>query len=116
MSSFPFTISATNDVEQPFQVLAKFDASELAAYKSLFDERSLSDYTVPLVDVAALIIEEQAPGLLDHLASDEEGYWLDMYVENESVLQSFIFTICPIFQSIELLTRYVHRVADKHSR
>ncbi|MET4076149.1 hypothetical protein [Hymenobacter sp. UYCo722] len=112
-SSFPFTISATDDSEQPFQLIAKFDTPDLAFYKSIFDKHSLSDCRVSLVDVAALVIEEHAPDLLDHLNFDEEGYWLDMYVDSEAAVQSFISKVCPIFQSIELLKPYVYRVAEE---
>ena len=113
LPSFPFVVLATDDSEQPFQLIAKFDDPELAAYKALFDKHSLPDYRVSLVDVAALVIEEHAPELLDSLDFDEEGYWLDMYVESEVALQRFITTICPIFQSIDLLKPYALRIAEK---
>ena len=113
LPSFPFVILPTEDFERPFQLIAKFDDNELAFYKALFDKYSLPDHRISLVDVAVLIIEEHAPELLDTLDFDEEGYWLDMYVESETALQSFIIKICPVFQSVELLKSYVYRVADE---
>lgn len=114
LPSFPFAVLPTDDPERPYQLLAKFDEPELASYKALFDKYSLADYRVSLVDVTVLIIEERASSLLDHLEFDEEGYWLDMYVEHEPALPLFISTVCPVFQDLALLETYVRQVADEH--
>jgi len=114
LPSFPFAVLSTEDPEQPYQLLAKFDKPELASYKTLFDKYSLADYRVSLVDATVLIIEERASSLLDYLEFDEEGYWLDMYVEHKPALLLFISAICPIFQDLALLETYVRQVADEY--
>ncbi|MDO7876615.1 hypothetical protein Q5H93_17855 [Hymenobacter sp. ASUV-10] len=111
-SSFPFEVSTTDDQELPYQLLAKFDEPALAAYRALSDKYSREDYRVSLVDATVLIIEDRAAELLGSLEFDEEGYWLDMYVETEAALQLFISAICPVFQDPALLETYIRRVAD----
>jgi len=58
-------------------------------------------------------MEELAPELLDHVEFDEEGYLLDMYLDSETALQTFIAVICPVFQQLALLEAYMCRIADR---
>lgn len=119
-NSFPFSVTFNADAlsdEAPwqlYQVSANFDTPDLAAYKLLSDKYSQVDWRVSLVDTTALIMKEKAPGLLDHIEFDEEGYLLDMYLDSEEALQILITIICPVFQQLDLLETYLRRVANRN--
>ncbi len=108
---FPFTVEFVGNAEQFYRLSADFEEPELLRYKSLFDEYSSLESLISLVDVAALVIEEAAPALLDCMDFDEEGYLLDMHVDSEENLQLFKAKICPVFQNVTVLAGYVKRVA-----
>lgn len=116
---FPFRVTFNTDAllaKEPwqlYQVLADFNTPELRAYELLFDKYSRVDWRISLVDTTALIMEEQAPELLDHIEFDEEAYLLDMYFDSEAAIQIFITVVCPIFQQLNLLENYLRRIADR---
>ena len=115
---FPFTITSVNGAlhgspEHMYQIVADFESPELAAYTSLFDRYSPAKGLISLVDIAALIIESNATELADHMDFDEEGYVLDMYADSEVAVQEFASVVCPVFQDIEALERYVRKIADQ---
>ncbi|WP_125916417.1 hypothetical protein [Hymenobacter coccineus] len=115
---FPFSVTFVNGArhgspEQMYQILVDFGSPDLSAYKSLFEKYSPSEGLISLVDVVTLIIEGNAPDLLDHMDFDEEGYLLDMYADSEMAVQEFASVVCAAFQDIEELGRYVRKIADQ---
>lgn len=118
-NTFPFSVTYNQDALlndspwQLYQVLAAFDATELAAYKQLSDKYSRVDWRISFIDTTALIMEERSPDLLDHVEFDEEGYLLDMYLDSDVALHTFTTIICPIFRQLPLLEEYMRRVAGR---
>ena len=115
---FPFSITFANGAlhgspEQMYQIVADFDSPDLTAYKALFERYSPAEGLISLVDIVSLIIEGSAPDLVDHMDFDEEGFQLDMYADSEEAVQEFASAVCPAFQNIEELKRYVRKVADQ---
>ena len=115
---FPFSVTFVNGAlhgspEQMYQIMADFELPELTIYKSLFDKYSPAEGLISLVDVVALIIGGSAPDLADHMDFDEEGYALDMYADSETAVQEFASVVCPAFQDIKALERYVRKTADQ---
>ncbi|WP_375416126.1 hypothetical protein [uncultured Hymenobacter sp.] len=101
--------------EQQYQILAAFDLPELLSYKTLFDRYNSAPppyFNGNLVDIAALIVEEYAPQLLDHLEFDEEGYWLDIYSDSNEIATQFVALVCPVYQNLSLLEQYAQKVAN----
>jgi hypothetical protein len=117
--TFPFNVTYNQDALlddfpwQLYHISAAFDIPELDTYKQLSDKYSQVDWRISFIDVTALIMEERAPELLDHVEFDEEGYLLDMYLDSDTALRTFIAVICPIFQQLPLLEEYMQRVANR---
>lgn len=117
IDSFPFSVTFVDGAsysspEQMYRIAADFADPNLSSYKMLFDGCS-SEELISLVDVVALIIEENSPNLFDHMDFDEEEYMLDMHVDSDWALQGFLALAGPVFRDLDLLTGYVHTVAAR---
>ncbi|GAB2870862.1 hypothetical protein [Hymenobacter ruber] len=115
---FPFSIMFANgklhgSPEQMYQIVADFDSPDLTAYKALFEKYSPAVGLISIINIVALIIESSSPNLADHMDFDEEGFQVDMYADSEEAVQEFASVVCPTFQDLEELKRYVRKVADE---
>ena len=114
-SCFPFKVNFVNEDEQMYQIVADFNLPDLAAYKALFNMYNSPAGLISLVDITMLIIEDNAPALLDNMDFDEEGYQLDMHVDSENNLQQLISIVCPTYQDLKELEIYVRKTAGRSS-
>ncbi|MCC3158956.1 immunity 51 family protein [Hymenobacter sp. 15J16-1T3B] len=119
LNSFPFAVEFVDGAqygspEQMYQLRADFDQPHLSAYKALFDQYGATQGLLSLVDVTLLIIEgSNYPDLVDHMDFDEEAYALDMHVDSPEALRQFAAIVCPAYQDLEQLRRYVRNVAAR---
>jgi hypothetical protein len=116
---FPFKVIFKNGAlygspEQMYEINADFLSPEFSAYKALVDRYGALKGELSLVDVTALIIEDAAPSLLDHMDFDEESYQIDMHADSEAALEHFISIVCPVYQNLEILESFIHRVSGRH--
>ncbi|QKG52554.1 hypothetical protein [Hymenobacter sp. BRD67] len=86
--------------EQMYRIAVDFETPALANYKELFDNYGAANGMLSLVEVITLIIEGNAPDLLEHLDFDEEGYLLDMHADSKVVLEKFASVVCSKFRNI----------------